>query len=138
MPRRSRVGIIESSVADHRERKDKAPDPGEHSPCGTRHVALPEQVRKRKSPGDGDERAEEIAGGNSKQSARANDGKLNEQQSGCDRTDHEHCGGICGSEFSDVSERPRLGGSVDSRTCCSSETPVVAGAAASAREPVPF
>src|SRR5262245_1391794 len=35
------------------------------------------------------------------------DGKLNEQQSRRDRTDHEHGGGICGNELPDVSDRHR-------------------------------
>ena len=83
------------------------PDPGQHPPCGARHVGRPEQVRKGKRPGDGYERAEQVAAGNSKQSARLNDRKLHEQQSRRDRADHEHGGGICGNELSDVSDRHR-------------------------------
>ncbi len=86
------------------------PDPGQHSPCGARRVGRPEQIREGKRPGDGDERAEEIAAGNSKQSARMNDGKLNEQQSRRDRADHEHGGGICGNELPDVPNRHRRKG----------------------------
>jgi hypothetical protein len=80
------------------------------------------------------------------------DGKLHEQQGGRDRTDYKHRGRICGDEFPDVPRRcrkgqrgknaasyirtmvrasrfwARLGGSVESRTCRSSKSPVTGGA----------
>src|SRR5712671_2418004 len=100
-----------------------------------------------------------IAAGDREQRARMNERKLNEQQGGRDRADHEHCSELsevgkrhrgkrhCRTEHGEQDEQVaranrfwmRLGGSVDSRTCCSSKTPLV-GTSASAREPrwVPF
>lgn len=114
------------------------PDPGQHPPCGARNVGRPEQVRKGKRPGDGYERAEEIAAGNSKQSTRLNDRKLNEQQSRSGTVAKGTVAQNAASKTTTMASAsrcwPRLGGSVDSRTCCSFNAWVVAGSAMPARE----
>lgn len=97
-----RIFVFQKSVADEGQGKDQVPNPGEQSPGRARHVRLSQQIRECKRPWDGQERAEQVAAGDREQRARMNERKLNEQQGGRDRADHEHC-----SELSEVGKRHR-------------------------------